>query len=474
MSPSPEQLKRQISEAPHLDGFFQPGEFAYDPDSPWESVRTKMIVHRSGEWLVSTPPATLDAQPTEEPLKTYTGRLGRHILINWSGVGERRGSGLDPQPWAAISRKIRELLDDGSSYRLRLDALRQSLISNHDLDADLIDDTLRMFTSMGLATIYSDLGGLWYAASDQMQEGFARRRYLSSYSDELLAKSRRIDYLIRHTGTVGTYREDLLRNTIRQLLPTRYQANTGFIENSPRQLDIIVWDASRFAPLFRDGEVVVVPLEAVRGVIEVKTTLDTNALDAGLEILHDVFRRDPSAVPIFKGIFAFHRGYDLNRSIAERISLFYNGKQEDGLDRTHGYFYEGITAVCVPIHNFVLESYGMAIKEPEAFPRPLLVELASSSDGDMTTAAFLDKLLCYLDVDRVAKTVRGRMFMPIETHLDENPLVDVFGKGWCPRVAASRLGRSLTLEGAIEYVTRVEKFLVGEFDATEIPNGMDL
>lgn len=473
MSPSPDELKRQIRAAPHFAGFFRAGEFAYDPDSAWESLQTKMIVHRDGEWLVSAMPTVSGEDPTEIPLETYPGRLGRHTLINWSGVAEPRGTELDPQPWEAVSRRIRELLDDGQNYRHRLEKLRNLLISDQTLDTDLVDDTLKMFASMGLGSIYGDQGGLWYAASEMMRDGFARRRYLATYSDELLAKSRRIDYLIRHTGTVGTYREDLLRNTVRQLLPTRYQANTGFIENSPRQLDIIVWDASRFAPLFRDGEVVVVPRDAVRGVIEVKTTLDTTALDAGLDILHDVFCRDASVVPIFKGIFAFHPGYGSNSSIANRISSFYNDKREDGLDRTHQYYYEGVTAVCVPIHNFVLESYGTAAEEPNSFPRPLLVELGSSADGDMTTATFLDKLLCYLDVDRGAKIARGRMFMPIETHLTQKPLVDVFGTGWRPHLAAPRLGKVLTVEGASEYVTRVEKFFVGELDASEIGNGLD-
>lgn len=47
------------------------------------------------------------------------------------------------------------------------------------------------------------------------------------------------------------------------------------------------------------------------------------------------------------------------------------------------------------------------------------------------------------------------------------------GTGWRPHLAAPRLGKVLTVEGASEYVTRVEKFFIGELDASEIGNGLD-
>lgn len=338
---------------------------------------------------------------SEIPLTTYGRRIGRHILIDHSGLGQPRGPTLDPTPWSAVAQKIRTLLRDADSNRLRIEAIRSALKSDTGVDPDLIDDTLRMFASMGAAKTYADAGGTWYSASPAMEEGFSRRHYLSTFSDELLAKSRRIDHLIRHTGTVGTYREELLRSTIRQLLPTRYQANTGFIENSPRQLDIIVWDAGRYSPLFKEGEVVIVPLEAARAIIEVKTTLDTGALDAALEILHDTLRTHPSVVPIFRGVFAFHPGYDSDRSVAERIQSFHTTKDAPPaiVGRSHSYLYDGVTAVCVPNQTFVFQVYQSDKEKPDSFPRPWLFGIESDWTGDMKTAAFLARLLDYLDVD---------------------------------------------------------------------------
>lgn len=242
--------KWQISAPPHGDTFFAAGEFVYDPDAAWDSLRSGMIVNRNGDWRVTFTPNTVKDEGTDEPLASYPGRIGRHILIDTSGFGPRRGPVIDAGPWQRIVMATRQLLQAADRRRLRLEELRQKLRAEPGVDADLIDDTLRMFASMGFKG-YPGHRGFWYGLSELMREAFARRDYLATFSKELLAKSRRIDHLIRHTGTVGSYREELLRGTIRQLLPTRFQASTGFIENSPRQLDIIVWDAANYAPSYR-------------------------------------------------------------------------------------------------------------------------------------------------------------------------------------------------------------------------------
>ncbi|MGQ7937686.1 DUF6602 domain-containing protein [Paraburkholderia sp. D1E] len=207
-------------------------------------------------------------------MEQFDEALGRHVLIDCSGIGPPRGPAIDPTPWRLINNSILDRLRDAERRRVRLEVLMEELKRDSTLDSDLIEDTMRMFVSMGTGTASKDAGGLWFSASDIVKHGFARKDYLSSFSDELLAKSRRIDNLINHTGTVGSYREELIRALLRQVLPTRYQVSTGFIENSPRQLDVIVWDAKRYAPLFREQDVVVVPEPAVRAIIEVKTTLN--------------------------------------------------------------------------------------------------------------------------------------------------------------------------------------------------------
>jgi hypothetical protein len=467
-------LKRQIAAPPHFDGFFNAGEFIYDPDAEWDDLRSGMIVNRNGDWRITIAPKVVGDPWLDEALSSYSRRIARHILIDHSGIGQPRGPTIDPTPWKVIIQRVRGLLRDAERRRLRLSALLDTLHADTTLDQDLVEDTLRMYATMGFARVWEDSGGFWYGASKLIEEGFSRRDYLATFSDELLAKSRRIDHLIRHTGTVGSYREELFRSTLRQLLPTRYQASTGFIESSPRQLDIIVWDTARYAALFREQEVVVVPRDAVRAIIEVKTTLDTTTLDEALEILYDVLRVDQPVVPIFAGIFAFHQGYKSDRAIADRIQEFHRGKQADGIiSREHRYMSQGVTAVCVPAYNFLFQAYLVDNNKSGSFPRPWLLGLQSAWTGDLKTAAFLSQLLDHLDIDAAAKRTQRRMFQPIIGELTSEPLVDLFGVDWRPTMASSQLASTLTPDGACEYLARVQRFFAGDIEPHEISVGLE-
>ncbi len=103
------------------------------------------------------------------------------------------------------------------------------------------------------------------------------RIFASSFAHELQALSERIRNLISHTGSVGTYRECLLQMLLRKSLPERYHVATGFIHGCNRQLDILIYDRIDYAPWLREGDLVVVPRESVRTVIEVKTDLTVAA-----------------------------------------------------------------------------------------------------------------------------------------------------------------------------------------------------
>jgi len=105
------------------------------------------------------------------------------------------------------------------------------------------------------------------------------------------AFEKRIDLLTKlihgnHEPSLGGYKERLLADAIRQSIPKRYEVGTGFvafpktksdsststIHEISRQLDVIVFDSHEYAPIFRDGDFVVVPPCAVCAVIEVKST----------------------------------------------------------------------------------------------------------------------------------------------------------------------------------------------------------
>lgn len=122
----------------------------------------------------------------------------------------------------------------------------------------------------------------------------------------------RIDLLAQviqdaHYPSLGSYKERLLSETIRNYLPRSVEVGTGFVlfpheDASPpggkanhdplnrsaftvsRQCDILVFDSATYPPVFRDGDFVVLRPESVKAVIEVKGSLnvaETRSLVAG-------------------------------------------------------------------------------------------------------------------------------------------------------------------------------------------------
>lgn len=105
------------------------------------------------------------------------------------------------------------------------------------------------------------------------------------------AFEKRIDLLTRlihakHEPSLGGYKERLLADALRQSIPKKFEVGTGFvafpnsktdsatssIHEISRQLDVIVFDSHEYAPVFRDGDFVVVPPRSVRAIVEVKST----------------------------------------------------------------------------------------------------------------------------------------------------------------------------------------------------------
>lgn len=93
--------------------------------------------------------------------------------------------------------------------------------------------------------------------------------------------------LIRHNPTRGSAAENVLRALLRDFLPLRCGLGSGFLLDaqgkSSRQLDVIVFDQFDSAPLYRDGDLVIVSPDSAHLVIEVKSNLNRKALDEAFE-----------------------------------------------------------------------------------------------------------------------------------------------------------------------------------------------
>jgi hypothetical protein len=464
------EQKRHLLVPPYSAGDFANGEFVYLPDASIEEPRSGTVVVRNGQWLVVFPPTELTKPWDEFPLDTYPERLGRSILLQFDRTRVGLGAAVvDNSPWLDIKEAILSALRAAPLYRLRIEEIRAKLDDDKQIDHDLVEDVLRMCASTGITTVTKDQGGIWYNQSELLKKYTERRRYLATFSEELLVKSRRIDHLIQHTGTVGSYRESLLRSLLRQVVPQQYEVSTGFLENCPRQLDIIIWDAHRYGALFRDGDIVVVPSAAVRAIIEVKTTLGTGPLDEALEILDEVMRVNPPRVPIFKGIFAFESDYEKSKAIARRVKKFQNSKMPNGLfTREHRYLFQGVQAICVPKRHLVRNVCKRAADTAIAYPQPAMEWYEIIEAYDMTTAAFIYEILMFLDIEPTAKRTQLELFWPLLHDLSAAESLQLFADTWQPRHLHSTLSWTGTPTGSDRFVHKFHEYRSGQISAEEL------
>lgn len=130
----------------------------------------------------------------------------------------------------------------------------------------------------------------------------------AGFAAELKAKMGRIDKIIGedHWLSVGSYKERLLREHLIEYLPKAFEVGTGFLLASPdghrkllsRQIDLLIWDSSRYAPFFRDRDFVILPPAACRAAIEVKWHIDKQQLQDGILNLLSVCRLAKHVPPL--------------------------------------------------------------------------------------------------------------------------------------------------------------------------------
>ncbi|MDO9069145.1 MAG: hypothetical protein Q7W05_11895 [Deltaproteobacteria bacterium] len=107
-------------------------------------------------------------------------------------------------------------------------------------------------------------------------------KYFRSLSLEMTALKDRVRDFIddTHWLTDGEWKESVLRSMLARNLPPNIQVGRGFILTSSgvsTQIDILLY-SSDSPVFFRDGDLVFVQPEAVKGVIEVKTKLNRQGL----------------------------------------------------------------------------------------------------------------------------------------------------------------------------------------------------
>lgn len=169
--------------------------------------------------------------------------------------------------------------------------------------------------------------------------------FFSSHSHELKSKMKRLDFLVGrdHWLSVGNYKEELLRCLLKQLLPKKYEVSTGFIlsldgngnQIKSKQQDIIIWNSNDYAAIFRDGDFVIIPPEACRALIEVKSTLTNQVLRKAMSASDDViyFVQTPyiQNLNIARFIFAYSSQLKFPQGYFDAIYDFYENDVSEQL-----------------------------------------------------------------------------------------------------------------------------------------------
>lgn len=226
------------------------------------------------------------------------------------------------------------------------------------------------------------------------------RQYVGDLAAELRIQSERIGNLIEHGSTVGSYREDLVRNLLKRHLPERYHVATGFVYGSARQADILIYDRLDYAALFREGDLVVAQPESVRAIIEVKSDLDPKNIAGSLNLLQEICPANIGGPPVFLGVMAYD-GPKKAKTLAKHIRAYYRGelrveRKDPPLPEEQwiGHFDDLATAVCILDRTLI--TGGFAVAEGSPCLRPHLYEMKSVVGRDAYAAMFINLLMDHL------------------------------------------------------------------------------
>lgn len=156
--------------------------------------------------------------------------------------------------------------------------------------------------------------------------------YHKSISDEFIASKNRVRYFTgdAHWGEDGRYKEILLMNYLKKVLPSNVSIGTGFVKKGnsiTRQIDLIIYNNS-IPTLFSEGDFVIALSESVLGIIEVKSNVGSenvievikNSNENGILIGENIF----NGVFSFDTRFSFSEDRELAASIRTAL-LSHNG-----------------------------------------------------------------------------------------------------------------------------------------------------
>ena len=136
--------------------------------------------------------------------------------------------------------------------------------------------------------------------------------YQKSIAAEFKAFEKRVRNLIdnSHWGEDGHFKEVVLMNYLKRILPKHLSVGTGFVRNEnkiTKQIDIIIYN-NTFPVLFSEGDFVVTTSSNVIGIIEVKSKIVASDLSDIIKTANNNAEIiiGQSEMNLFNGIFSYN------------------------------------------------------------------------------------------------------------------------------------------------------------------------
>lgn len=148
-------------------------------------------------------------------------------------------------------------------------------------------------------------------------------KYQQSIASEFSSIKDRVRFFIndRHWGEDGRYKELILINYLRRILPSNVSVGTGFVKNKTgeltSQIDIIIYKSST-PRLFSEGDFVILMPESILGIVEVKSKSTCSILSNTSSGPSTIQKAEENGriignTNIFNGIFAYDNSVKFNR-----------------------------------------------------------------------------------------------------------------------------------------------------------------
>lgn len=171
---------------------------------------------------------------------------------------------------------------------------------------------------------------------------------------ELKAIQDRIRNLVPNWLEDGMYKEAVLRGLIRNFLPKNFEIASGYVARQTgnrgthqvsSQIDIIIYD-NNYPVLFKKEELVVVTADSVRGIIEVKSSDQSENVTQTLKKCNKKGQfiwdgKHDRTHQIFNGIFY----YNLNRKLDNQLRTYLTADQQraSSINPTNKFIVDHIT-----------------------------------------------------------------------------------------------------------------------------------